>query len=264
MRSILGAGLLGLTACGSSPISQYCTKIAECATEDCQLSDEACDAERWGEKESCEADLKTRANIIEVGTSPACEKCIESMDQFFSCAAQIETCTDFDEAREEDCDGEFTEYMRDCGPMIEAQCGGQGADSGYDPYWTKGWTPTEYGGEGSVETTDEGGDGYSSEDPTDTGDPYDDYYDDKYGKTSTSSKGEYYDAYYDKYYGKTSTSWEGEYYDDKYGGGSDCTEYSYGDWSSYSCTDYGSDETWRTVYSETYTDKWVYYYYGGS
>ncbi len=71
MRWILGAGLVSLTACSSSPISQYCTKVAECATEDCALSAEACEAERWGEKESCEADLKARADIIAVGTSNA-------------------------------------------------------------------------------------------------------------------------------------------------------------------------------------------------
>ena len=260
MRWIMTVGIVGLTACSSSPISQYCTKAASCATEDCDLSPEACEVERLGEKETCEAELKARADIIGVGSSNICQKCIESMDTFYRCAAEIETCTDFAEAREEDCDGEFTEYMRDCGPMIEAQCGGEGGDSGYDPYWTKGWTPTESGEEGGEgEASDESHDDHDDHDDHTYSTGYHDY--DKYYDDETK----YYDTRYYDYYGGTTTGWTDSYYDeyeDEYGGGSDCTDYGYGyEYYSYSCTDYGSGGTWRDEYGDSYTGKSFYYYY---
>lgn len=131
MRTIVLIFSLGLAACSSSPIAQYCASLALCVTEDCELSPEACEELRQGEQDVCEAELKSTRDIIATGDDAACSKCLESMDRYYQCASDIPTCTDFYNAQIEDCDGEYEEYMDDCSPDVQAACGrGSGQDTG--------------------------------------------------------------------------------------------------------------------------------------
>jgi hypothetical protein len=114
---------LGLAACSSSPISQYCASLATCAMEECELSPEACEELRIGEQDACEAELKATRDVIATGSSPACTTCVQAMDRYYTCAADIPTCTDFANAQTEDCDGEYLEYVEACSPEVQEACG---------------------------------------------------------------------------------------------------------------------------------------------
>jgi hypothetical protein len=123
MRIVLLTLSLGLAACSSSPVSQYCATLATCAMEECELSPEACEELRQGEQDACEAELKATRDVIGIGGDAACTTCIEAMDRYYNCAADIATCTDFAQAATEDCDGEYVEYVEACTPQVQTDCG---------------------------------------------------------------------------------------------------------------------------------------------
>ena len=109
--------------CSSSPISQYCASLAVCAMDDCELSAAACEELRQGDQSSCEAELKSTRDVIATGGDTACATCVDFMDRYFQCAADINTCTDLAEASTEDCDGEYQEYMEACPVNVLESCG---------------------------------------------------------------------------------------------------------------------------------------------
>jgi hypothetical protein len=127
MRVVLLTLSWGLAACSSSPISQYCASLAMCSMDDCELSAEACEELRQGEQDACEAELKATRDVIATGDDAACTTCVEAMDQYYNCAADIPTCTDFANAQTEDCDGEYQEYVGACTPQVQAECGQKSA-----------------------------------------------------------------------------------------------------------------------------------------
>jgi len=119
-----------LIGCGGSAVSQYCDRAAECSNEDCALSEEACAAVQKGDEQECEAVLDTVRNVVSSGDAPECDACVDAMDLFYDCAAEVSTCSDFDDAASEDCDGEYDEYREACSSSVQSSCsrGTNGSD----------------------------------------------------------------------------------------------------------------------------------------
>jgi hypothetical protein len=111
-----------LIGCGGSSVSQYCDRAAECSNDDCSLSEEACAVVQKGDEQECEAVLDTIRNVVASGEAPECDACVEAMDLFYDCAAEVPTCSDFDDAASEDCDGEYDEYREACPSSVQSSC----------------------------------------------------------------------------------------------------------------------------------------------
>ena len=155
MRTTFLISFLGLTACSSSPISQYCASLATCAMDDCELSAEACEELRQSEQDICEAELKGTRDVIATGTDESCSNCIEALDRYYQCAADIPTCTDFYNAQADDCDGEYIEYAEACSAEVQEACGREsGEDTGGLTLTGTGTLPSQTSSSNSTAPTD--------------------------------------------------------------------------------------------------------------
>lgn len=125
--------LLFTVACGGTA-SQYCEKYATCAEDDCDYSEEACSALAKGEKESCEANIRSFQASVRSGDAKECEACVTAMDVWLTCMSEINTCSDFFDGGNEDCDGESSEYEEACYGSTYERCLGSSGQSTQDTY----------------------------------------------------------------------------------------------------------------------------------
>lgn len=114
---------LGLSACASSAIPEYCTVLASCTTQlSCDPAASDCDEMRIRQEEDCVAELEAHADALTATGLPNCMACVEATDKFRSCAADVDQCDAFFQAQEAQCLQEYEDYRGSCSSSVNQTC----------------------------------------------------------------------------------------------------------------------------------------------
>jgi hypothetical protein len=106
---------VALISCGP-PIDKVCDKGGECFLKDCDYSDDVCKALQNGVVDTCNAEYSSMLDALNAGNSDACDRCKEALTNYMDCLADIEACSEFNDASQEagTCFDEYVDYGNDC------------------------------------------------------------------------------------------------------------------------------------------------------
>ena len=94
----------------------YCNKAIECERDDCDLTDQACNAKYEGAVDRCTTHIRDDQNAIRTGSDPDCGECTGAQDSLMMCQGNTSSCAAFKDSRigKEHCEDEHVKVREKC------------------------------------------------------------------------------------------------------------------------------------------------------